>query len=363
MFSHCFKGSQQQLQNNYIMFISHLTFILSAIGFLLFIIKSYRQTDFERFLTFFSFLYFSLTGMWLYLNSYTNSSSYLFDLYGVVSENITLLVPVLIVYLFNRKVDVSSMYKHLGLILLLGFTFFTIHYFVASDSENKAIFSLSNKNIIYNVSLQLVYDITLLVAFLIGLRKIKSDSNNELFDGTYKKVFSVLFIAYYCQDILFFVMVLVSMMNVNLVYGEYVTLFLNLLISVLIITLAIYTNWLSLLNRIKDNWSHENLNSTKEPVLAFDVKSVGNNVRNWNDFKQYMHKNYHGIITEIEQLDFLSKTEKLYAALQPFGLSHKEIAILLNVSLRTVGTNFYRLRLKLKEINRCSDYPYTLNEE
>jgi hypothetical protein len=344
------------------MFISHLTFILSTIGFLLLIIKSYRQTDFERFLTLFSFLYFSLTGMWLYLNFYTNSNSYLFDLYGVVSENITLLVPVLIVYLFNRKVGVSAMYKHLGFILLLGIVFFCIHYFVASDSENKVIFSISNKNLIYNVSLQLVYDVILFVFFLIRLKKIKSDSANELFDGTYKKVFSILFIAYYSQDILYFVMVLVSIMNANLVYGEYVTLFLNLLVSVLIITLAVYTNWLSLLNRIKGKLSHENLNSIKEPVLAFDVKSVGNDVRNWNDFKQYVPENYHDIIQEIEQLDFLSKTEKLYAALQPFELSHKEIAIFLNVSLRTVGTNFYRLRIKLKEINRSCDYPYSINK-
>ena len=54
----------------------------------------------------------------------------------------------------------------------------------------------------------------------------------------------------------------------------------------------------------------------------------------------------------------MSKTEKLYAAFQPFELSHKDIASLLNVSLRTVGTNFYRLRLKLKENGYEEDFPY-----
>lgn len=342
------------------MFISHLTFIFSAVGFLLFIIKSYRQTDFERFLTLFSFLYFSLTGMWLYLNFYSNTSNYLFDLYGAVSENIALLVPVLIVYLFNRKTIYNSIYKYFALVLFIGVVFFGIQYFVASGSENKLIFDRSNKNLIYNVYIQLVYDLILFSVFLIGLRKIKSDLTTELFDGIYKKVFLILFIAYYCQDILYFLMVLVLMNNASFEYGEYITLFLNLLISVLIITLALYTNWLFVLNKLKIGWEKGNvLEIEKVPsVYSFDVKNGPKEVKSWNDFKQVYSNEFKDIIIEVEKIDFLSKTEKLYAAFQPFELSHKDIASLLSVSLRTVGTNFYRLRLKLKENGFEEDFPY-----
>ena len=342
------------------MFISHLTFIFSAVGFLLFIIKSYRQTDFERFLTLFSFLYFSLTGMWLYLNFYSNTNNYLFDLYGAVSENIALLVPVLIVYLFNRKTIYNSIYKYFALVLFIGVVFFGIQYFIASGSENKLIFDRSNKNLIYNVYIQLVYDFILFGVFLFGLRKIKSDLTTELFDGIYRKVFLILFIAYYCQDILYFLMVLVLMNNVNFEYGEYITLFLNLLISVLIITLALYTNWLFVLNKLKMGWEKGNVQEREKmpSVYSFDVKNGLREVKSWNDFKQVYSNEFKEIIIEVEKIDFLSKTEKLYAAFQPFDLTHKDIASLLSVSLRTVGTNFYRLRLKLKEKGYEEDFPY-----
>lgn len=298
--------------------------------------------------------------MWLYLNFYSNTTNYLFDLYGAVSENIALLVPVLIVYLFNRKTIHYSIYKYFGFVLLVGVVFFGIQYFIASGSENKLIFDRSNTNLIYNVYLQLGYDFILFSVFLIGLRKIKSDLTTELFDGVYKKVFLILFIAYYCQDILYFLMVLFLMKNANFEYGEYITLFLNLLISVLIITLALYTNWLYVLNKLKMGWEKKNvLDIKKTPfVYSFDVKNGLKDVNNWNDFKQVYADEYKDVIVEVEKIEFLSKTEKLYAAFQPFELSHKDIASLLNVSLRTVGTNFYRLRLKLKENGYEEDFPY-----
>lgn len=345
------------------MFISHLTFFLSAIGFLLFIIKSYRQTDFERFLTFFSFLYFSLTGIWLFLNFYTKSEEYLLDLYGVVSENIALVTPVLIVYLFDKKVSISLMFRYLGIILLIGFVFFGIQYFIANDTENNLIFSHTNKNLIHNVVLQLVYDIVFLVCFIIGLKKIKSNNTTELFDGTYKKVFSILFIVYYCQDILYFIMVIISIINIKPVYSLYIiSLFSNLLVAMLIITLAIYTNWMFLFNKLKLKFSPEIVIENEGTITPiFHLQNVNCEFRSWNDFKKNMSDEYPEIIENIENLEFLSKTEKLYAGLLPFDNSHKEIADLLCISLRTVETNFYRLRSKLKENNRSVNYPYSSN--
>lgn len=100
--------------------------------------------------------------------------------------------------------------------------------------------------------------------------------------------------------------------------------------------------------------------TTAEPkVFSFEIKKAPHEVKSWNDFKQVYVDDFKDIIVEVEKLDFLSKTEKLYAALQPFDLSHKDIASLLSVSLRTVGTNFYRLRLKLKDNDYMSDFPYS----
>ena len=72
--------------------------------------------------------------MWLYLNFYSNTNNYLFDLYGAVSENIALLVPVLIVYLFNRKTVYNSIYKYFALVLFVGVVFFGIQYFYLNIS-------------------------------------------------------------------------------------------------------------------------------------------------------------------------------------------------------------------------------------
>lgn len=289
---------------------------------------------------------------------------YLLDLYGVVSENVALLAPVLIVYLFDKKVNVSSMFRYLGIILLIGFVFFCVQYFIANHSENNLIFSHTNKNLVYNVVLQLVYDIILLAAFLIGLKKINSNTTTELFDGTYRKVFSILFIVYYCQDILFFIMVIISIINIKPIYSLYIiSLLSNLLVAAMIIALAVYTNWLFLFNKFKSRFEIINpvfeIKKTMLPV--FYLENINSEIRSWNDFKKNMSEEYSEMIEKIESLEFLSKTEKLYSALLPFDISHKEIADLLCVSLRTVETNFYRLRTKLKENNRSFNYPYNLN--
>lgn len=343
------------------MFISHLTFFLSAIGFLLFIIKSYRQTNLERFLTLFSFLYFSLSGIWLFLNSYTKSEVYLLDIYGVLSENITLVTPVLIVYLFDKKVSNAILFRYLGIISLIGFAFFGIQYFIANDPENHLIFSHTNKNLIYNVLLQFVYDIILLISFLVGLKKINSNTTTELFDGTYKKVFSILFIVYYCQDILYFIMVVISINNIKPINSLYlISLLSNLLVAAMIITLAIYTNWLAIFNKLKSKFVEIENTFEEEPITPsiFNSENITSEIKSWTDFKKSMLSKHPEMIQKIENLEFLSKTEKLYAGLLPFDISHKEIADLLCVSLRTVETNFYRLRAKLKENNLSFSYPY-----
>jgi hypothetical protein len=343
------------------MFLSHLIFILSAIGFILFAIRSNRQESFEKYLTFFSFLYFTATGFFLYLSYYSGVTSKFLDLYGILNESITLLVPVVIVALFGRKLSFSkTFFVFLG-VVLTGILFTVAHFFIANLDGNDLIFYPSNTRLYYNVFLQLGYNVVLFVLFLSLLKRINFNETSELFDGVYKKVFSVLFVVYYIQDSLFFVGMLFSTKGETLSKGLYYFMLIsNLLMAILLIALAVYTNWLFVLNKIKMSWQKisEEETSIESTVFSFDMKSGMKDVKNWNDFKQVYADEFKEIIVEVEKLDFLSKTEKLYAALQPFELSHKDIASLLSVSLRTVGTNFYRLRLKLKDNDFSSDFPY-----
>ncbi len=128
----------------------------------------------------------------------------------------------------------------------------------------------------------------------------------------------------------------------------------------MIITLAIYTNWLSIFNKLKSKFVVIENVFEKEPVTTsvFNLESIHPDIKSWTDFKKNMLDKHPEMIQKIESLEFLSKTEKLYAGLLPFDISHKEIADLLCVSLRTVETNFYRLRTKLKENNLSFNYPY-----
>ncbi|WMI69914.1 hypothetical protein [Mangrovimonas sp. YM274] len=348
------------------MFLSHLTFFLSAIGFILFIVRSNKQEPFELFLTFFSFLFFSSLGVWLYLEYYyTDQSLMVLDFYGVINENFALLAPVFCAALFGKSVPKSKIFKYFGLLMLIGVGFAIIHLLIAQDDTEHLIFYPTNKNMHINAIVQLIYNISLLSLFIYYLRKINVNKGPELFDGVYKKVFSILFIVYYILDNLFFISILVYFNDIK-VFKQmyYVTLVSNLIMTLLIITLAIYTNWLFLITRFKRNWQKDYSQQDETKIIdnkPFVLSNQGERIMNWNDFKQTHINDYESVISNIESLEFLTKTEKLYAALQPFNLAHKELADLLSVSLRTIETNFYRLRVKLRKHGCTEDYPYQQN--
>ncbi|RSK39107.1 hypothetical protein [Mangrovimonas spongiae] len=347
------------------MFLSHLVFVLSAIGFILFIIRSKNQEPFEKFLTFFSFLFFSSSGVWLYLDYYSDLPSVILDYYGVVNENLALLTPIFCASLFGKAISTSGILKRFGVIFLIGLSFAFIHYLIARDGSNSMIFYNTNKNILINIWIQIVYNLTLFGVFLYFLNKIEITKGNELFDGVYKQVFSVLFIVYYILDTLFFVGLILIFNNVAGIKALYhLTHVFNLIMTLLIITLAIYTNWLFLITKVKSKWQKEEpkevLNEKNHNIWC--LKDDDGKVKSWNDFKTCYVEEYKDLILVVEQLDFLTKTEKLYAALQPFNLSHKDLAAKFNVSLRTIETNFYRLRVKLRKQNYIEDYPYKSKE-
>ncbi|MEW5676040.1 hypothetical protein ABGT15_06975 [Flavobacterium enshiense] len=304
-------------------------------------------------------MYFSLSGIWLFINSYTTDRFDYLDHYAAVSENLALLLPLAIVYLFNKRNRSNAFLRSVVVVVAIAVGFYTIHLLIKDNSLNSLVFVLENKNIVSNALLQIVYNIILMVLFILGIRKIELSGGSELFDGIYRKVFILLFLVYYAQDILYFLMVIFSVTSKQQFYWLYiVSLTSNLLVSLLIITLAVYTNWLSLFNKITAEPKLETISLPKENIPVFHFDKEGFRARTWMEFKNVLFNDYPDLIDHIEKLEFLSKTEKLYAGMLPFELSHKEVADLLNVSLRTVETNFYRLRTKLKEYNHALAYPY-----
>lgn len=348
------------------MFLSHLVFFLSTIGFALFIIRCHKQEPFELFLTFFSFLLFSSLGVWLYLDYYySGQPTIILDFYGILNENFALLAPVFCAALFGKSMSRVEIFKFFAILFVVGIGFALIHLAIAQDPVKNLIFFPTNSNLNINAGYQLIYNLSLLLLFIYFLRKININKGHELFDGVYKKVFSTLFIVYYILDSLFFISILVYFNNEKVFKQLYsITLVAHLIMTLLVITLAIYTNWLFLITRSKRKWQKDlnnNKNLDNVDKQPFILSNHGNIINNWNDFKSNQIDQNEEIITHVESINFLTKTEKLYASLQPFSLPHKELADLLSVSLRTIETNFYRLRLKLRQHGYTEDYPYTKN--
>ena len=81
-------------------------------------------------------------------------------------------------------------------------------------------------------------------------------------------------------------------------------------------------------------------------------------IMDWNFLKYKFSKKFNEQIEEIDQLDFLTPHEKKYALIDYFKLDLILISETLSVSTRTVETNYYRIRKKLKENNRQEKYPF-----
>ncbi len=81
-------------------------------------------------------------------------------------------------------------------------------------------------------------------------------------------------------------------------------------------------------------------------------------IMDWNFLKYQFSKKFNQQIEAIEQLDFLTPHEKKYALIDYFKLDLILISETLSVSTRTVETNYYRVRKKLKENNYHEKYPY-----
>jgi hypothetical protein len=109
--------------------------------------------------------------------------------------------------------------------------------------------------------------------------------------------------------------------------------------------------------------SNEDPETAQTSDFDLDLRTINIEIRNWKNFKKAISVDYQYLIDEIEALEFLTNNEKMYTAFIPFELPQKDIAEFLCVSLRTVETNFYRLRAKLKENNHSVTYPFDFIEK
>jgi hypothetical protein len=342
------------------MFLAHLLFFLSTIGFVLFVVRSLNQSGSERFLTLFAFLFFLETAAWLLYFFYGFSLYPNYDVDSLFNDNTALLIPLVAVYLFGKEVRRVNFLYYLIFILLVSGLFTYTQYLISSDPFGD-ILSFSNKNLNYNLGLQLLYVIIIFSAFLFFLKRIKTNPDSELFDKTYKIFFILLFITYYSVDILGLVVFFVGKFHRQLVSSGllvFINSLLNLLMVLLIVVLAIYTNWLSLFNRLKSKLNKEESEIAQTSDFDLDLRTINLEIKNWKNFKKAISTDYQYLVDEIEELEFLTNNEKMYATFIPFELPQKDISDFLCVSLRTVETNFYRLRTKLKENNHSIVYPF-----
>lgn len=335
------------------MFLSHINFTFSIVALFIYFSRVRGQRFFELLLTVFTVIYSLTSGIWLAYYHYGFNHPLTIDNYGVLFENYTLIIPLFILLFIKYDIPKGSKFGLSASLILIGLFLFGVHHFL-SDSNN--FFLLHPNNTKYNVNLnfQIGLDFTFLVFFLYLFIKQKP-INKELFDGNFKRIFGIVFIIYYVQDlIILYLLKFASAQSIALEYLYYTTLILNFIIIILLIVLGVFTNWLPIWNYIRLG----NVIQIKTPD-----KAVGNNSIDfipldklgktgqidWNHIKSAFSLTHSEIIDKIDTMDFLTKTEKMYAFYTKFNYNQKQLADELAVSLRTVETNFYRVRQKLKK--------------
>ncbi len=104
--------------------------------------------------------------------------------------------------------------------------------------------------------------------------------------------------------------------------------------------LLINNGWSTYFKKDKSKLEREAVYITNDEIDYF--------ILNWNFIKSKIGDKFHEIINYLDQLDFLTPHEKKFALLAYLKIDPDLLAEKLNVSKRTIETNFYRVRKKLK---------------
>lgn len=327
------------------MFLSHLNCFIVGIAFLLFLLRFKRHSFSENLLFAFTLLTFLSSALWLYVNYYNSTINYLVDFFGIVIENLLLSICLFYIYFIDKKVNFSKQIRVWIGLIFFAFLLFFIHYKISNGS--KLILHPINKNIFNNIVFQVVIDCILLLLYLFLFITKKINKEAELFDGNYRKFILFAFSFYFAQDIFILFLFVTAVKGVVLpkILME-VTLLFNTITSVFLVMAAIYTNWLKEYNLLRNK--ERNKTTTPESRLSITHLNQLKKI-DWNEIKYHFKDSHSELILKIESTKQLSQTEKLYAFLDHFNFSNKDLSELLFVSIRTIETNFYRMRRKIKK--------------
>jgi hypothetical protein len=326
------------------MFLSHLNCFIGGIAFLLFLLRFKRHSFSENLLFVFTGLTFLSSALWLYVNYYNSTINQLVDVFGIVIENFLLSICLIYIYFIGKKVNVSKQVQVWIGLFAFAFLLFFIHYKISNGST--LILHPSNKNILNNIVFQVVIDCVLLLLYLFLFFTKKINKEAELFDGNFRRYILFAFSFYFAQDIFILFLFILAVNGVVLpqILME-VTLLFNTITSLFLVMAAIYTNWLKEYNLLRNK--ERNRFTTLESRLSIlhlnQLKKI-----DWNEIQFHFKETHSELILKIESNKLLSQTEKLYAFLDHFNFSNKELSNILFVSIRTIETNFYRMRRKLK---------------
>lgn len=346
------------------MFISHLAFFISVISLLLFFIRWAEHPFYERLLLIFIGLNVLETGGWLYCNYYSDHFNLWSDSVSLLSTNFSLVLPYFVVYFIGKKIAFGkSLLLVVGMILLASLLYAT-HLLFSNDPTN-GVFFIKNNNLTYNLVIEFVIIVLSFVTFLIAFTKKPRVTNDELFDGKFKRVFFWLFVAFFTRNLLYLVVLNNSTLLSRMHHLVQSTAFdvgniLNLVVPLLLLLVSIYVNWFHLLLKLKQsNVPIESVSRSynKSSIAMIDLAELPKTI-SWNELFVKYQATHPVCMNFIEELSFLSKTEKTYAFLAIFDFNQKELSDKLSVSIRTIETNMYRLRSKLKKEERELSFPY-----
>ena len=346
------------------MFISHLAFFISLLALILFFIRWVEHQFYERLILLFIALNVSATGVWLYCNFYTTKFVAWSDSFSILVENLSLVLPVVIVHFIGRKIKLKQ-----SLLIILGLIgiaviLYVIHLFIA-DNSNNLVFYQSNYSFKQNLFFQAGIELVAFGMFCYAFIKKPKNTNDELFDGKFKRTFFWLFFAFFFQDLLFLIIMANSTFLSRTHYLIKSVVFeigngLNLIIPLLLLLLSVYINWFYLLLKLKNKPMPTNAVSwdyNKSSIQIINLNELPQQLT-WNELVKSFQTSHPVCLKYVEELTLLSKTEKMYAVLAIFEIKQKEVSGALFESSRTSETNLYRLRSKLKKEGHELSFPY-----
>ena len=102
------------------------------------------------------------------------------------------------------------------------------------------------------------------------------------------------------------------------------------------------------------HWKYMQKEDDKEiekDIIYLEDSDINYFILNWNFIKSKLYDKFPNILEQIDNLHFLTNHEKKYALIKYFRLDINILTEKMNVSKRTIETNLYRVRLKMKKNN------------